>query len=132
MRVGEQVNARDHRGVGGQPDVGEGAVEARLGERRNASSRVRRGPVPGRGGAGAAAIQGSPFRRRPVVHRWLLRCPARPVIPAFGAGFGWAGAEVFEDVGAVGGQAGCDDVVLPGDLLASVPELGGGVVGVGL
>jgi hypothetical protein len=41
------------------------------------------------------------------------------------------GTELFKDVGAVRGERGFDDVVLLGDLLAAVPELSGGVVGVG-
>src|SRR4051794_28055540 len=48
------------------------------------------------------------------------------------AGCRRAGAESFEDVGAVRGEGGFDDVVRVGDVLAGVPELGGGALGVGL
>jgi len=40
------------------------------------------------------------------------------------------GAELFEDVGDVGGEDGFGDVVLVGDLFAGVAKLGGGGLGV--
>lgn len=43
-----------------------------------------------------------------------------------------AGAELFEDVGAVWSNGGLDDVVLLGAPLGGVPELGCGVLGAGL
>jgi hypothetical protein len=45
---------------------------------------------------------------------------------------GAAGAELFEYVGVVGGEGGLVDVVRFGDLLAAVPELGCGALGVRL
>ena len=60
-----------------------------------------------------------------------LRGPGRATVTAFRAGCRRAGTELFENVGAVRSERGLDDVVLLGDLLASVPELSGCVVGVG-
>lgn len=40
--------------------------------------------------------------------------------------------KLFEDVGAVRGEGGLDDVVLVVDLLGGVPKLGRGAFGVGL
>jgi hypothetical protein len=41
-------------------------------------------------------------------------------------------AKLLEDLGDVWGEDGLGDVVLVGDLLAGVPELGRGALGVGL